>query len=446
MKPHEIVAPWRKHPRFGEIAKRAALLAKQSMPIPMILSEIEADFGAPAPKKIEMRDKAVAVNTWGIPGEDWDHAALDQLYTAARLPVAAGMALMPDAHLGYSLPIGGVAVLKNAVSPAFVGYDIACRMHLSVYNDQPEDFEADRRRLADHLRRVTVFGKGEGHYYPQDHTVMYDPAWLDLPHNLKQLKGLAQAQLGSSGAGNHFADLMVGTVVAESKYFMDRFEVGDQFWGLLTHSGSRGFGHKTASYYMKLADQLTREKYKIQKGYGWLEMDSDPGKEYWNAMQLAGRYAQANHQAIHANFAAVIGHTPVMHYENHHNFAWEYVSPYYIHRKGATPAGLGEIGIIPGSMGTRSFVVEGLGNVKSYHSSSHGAGRVSSRTQAKKNHDEASYQQLLFEKDILAYGVNTDETPQAYKDIERVIELQEGDLVRVIAVLEPRVVVMGGDE
>lgn len=446
MKPHEIVATYRKEASFPSIAKHAAQLAGQGMNEVDILSEIERVYGEPTVViKTPMLDKPAPIATWGVPGQDWDYAALDQLQTAARLPVAAGMALMPDAHLGYSLPIGGVGVLRNAVSPAFVGYDIACRMHLSVFADHIQDFEDDRLSLADSLLHSTAFGKGVEHPHTQDHTVMSASRWDDLPHNLKQLKGLAQRQLGTSGAGNHFADLMVGTVVADSKYFNHWFGIGDQFWGLLTHSGSRGFGHKTASHYMKLADELTRAKYKIPKGYGWLEMDTDPGREYWNAMQLAGKYAQANHQAIHANFAASISQQPIMHYENHHNFAWDMGGGFYVHRKGATPANLGEIGIIPGSMGTRSFVVEGLGNPASYRSSSHGAGRVSSRTQAKLNHDPVAYQQLLADKDILTYGVATDETPQAYKDIERVIELQKGDLVRVIAVLEPRVVVMGGD-
>jgi tRNA-splicing ligase RtcB len=161
-----------------------------------------------------------------------------------------------------------------------------------------------------------------------------------------------------------------------------------------------------------------------------------------------GEYASANHELIHKHFAKEAGLEILGEYENHHNFAWEKVDEngrrIIIHRKGATPAEEGIVGVIPGSMGTPSYLVEGLGNNKSLWSSSHGAGRISSRRQAKKNHDEAAYQKFLKEKDILTIGVARDETYQCYKNIGRVMDLQEDELVESAAVMHPRVVVMGG--
>jgi len=161
-----------------------------------------------------------------------------------------------------------------------------------------------------------------------------------------------------------------------------------------------------------------------------------------------GDYASANHELIHHHFAKEAGLEILTSYENHHNFAWEKTGndgrKLIIHRKGATPAEKGVVGIIPGSMGTPSYLVEGLGSKESLWSSSHGAGRISSRTQAKKNHDEREYRRFLKEKDILTIGVARDETYQCYKDIDRVMELQEGELVDSVAIMHPRVVIMGG--
>ncbi|TVR35699.1 MAG: RtcB family protein [Balneolaceae bacterium] len=387
------------------------------------------------------------ITVYGEIGRDIDQEAYDQLEKACELPVSISGALMPDAHVGYALPVGGVAALDNAVSPAFVGFDIACRMKMSILDISPEEFEEARESLAKVLDGVTSFGLGadfsDG---KRDHPVMDDPRWQEVD-KARELKSKAAKQLGSSGSGNHFADIMVGEVTKEKEWLP--LKKGDKFTALLTHSGSRGTGYQIASHYKDIAEQKTQESHKgISKNYAWLSLDEEEGQEYWAAMQLMGDYASANHELIHKHFAKESRLQVLGEFENHHNFAWEKTDEdgrrMIIHRKGATPAEKGVVGIIPGSMGTPSFLVEGLGNKESLWSSSHGAGRVSSRTQAKKNHDEGEYRKFLREKDILTIGVARDETYQCYKDINRVMELQEGVLVESVAVMHPRVVIMGG--
>jgi tRNA-splicing ligase RtcB (3'-phosphate/5'-hydroxy nucleic acid ligase) len=387
------------------------------------------------------------IKVYGEIGKDIDPEAYKQLEKACELPVSVSGVLLPDAHVGYALPVGGVAALDNAVSPAFVGFDIACRMKMSILDISPEEFEKARESMAKVLDGVTSFGLGadfsDG---KRDHTVMDDPRWKEIA-KARELKDKAAKQLGSSGSGNHFADIMVGEVLKEKEWLP--LKKGEKFVSILTHSGSRGTGYQIASHYKNIAEKKTQDSHKgISKNYAWLSLDDAEGEEYWTAMQLMGEYAGANHELIHKHFAKESGLQIIGDYENHHNFAWERMDEegrrVIIHRKGATPAEKGVVGIIPGSMGSPSYLVEGLGSEESLWSSSHGAGRISSRTQAKKNHDEAEYRQFLKEKDILTIGVARDETYQCYKDINRVMELQEGELVESVAVMHPRLVIMGG--
>ncbi len=387
------------------------------------------------------------ITVYGEIGKDIDPEAFSQLEKACDLPVSISGVLLPDAHVGYALPVGGVAALDNSVSPAFVGFDIACRMKMSILDITPEEFEKERKTLAKILDGVTSFGLGadfsDG---KRKHIVMDDPRWDEIP-KARELKDKAAKQLGSSGSGNHFADIMVGEIIKQKEWLP--LKKREKFVALLTHSGSRGTGYQIADHYKDIAEQKTQETHKgISKNYAWLSLDEEEGQEYWNAMQLMGEYASANHELIHKHFVKEAGLEILGAWENHHNFAWEKEDDegrkMIIHRKGATPAEKGVVGIIPGSMGTPSYMVEGLGKKESLWSSSHGAGRVSSRTQAKKNHDEAEYRRFLKESDILTIGVARDETYQCYKDIGRVMELQEGELVESVAVMHPRVVIMGG--
>lgn len=387
------------------------------------------------------------ITVFGEINRDIDREAYEQLEKACELPVSLSGALLPDAHVGYALPVGGVAALDNAVSPAFVGFDIACRMKMSILGIEPDEFEDARQSMAKILEGVTSFGVGSDFSDgKRDHVVMEDPRWNEI-NKAKELKDKAAKQLGSSGGGNHFADIMVGMVKKEREWLP--LKQGDRFVALVTHSGSRGTGYQIASHYKDIAEKKTQQTHKgISKNYAWLSLDDEDGAEYWEAMQLMGDYASANHELIHKHFAKQARLELLADYENHHNFAWkktgENGEQMVIHRKGATPAEKGVVGIIPGSMGTPSFLVEGLGSPESLWSSAHGAGRTMSRTQSKKNHDEEAYRQFLRENDILTIGVAKDETYQCYKDIHRVMELQEGKLVDPVAEMHPRVVIMAG--
>lgn len=392
---------------------------------------------------LKMSKNAAPLQIFGEIEQHIPANAVDQMYTVMRLPMATKGALMPDAHYGYAMPIGGVAALENAISPSFVGYDISCMVQLSILDMDVKTFEADRRQVAKGLRNVTAFGMGSDFKGKREHEVMESDTWREV-NSAAKLKSLAQKQLGSSGGGNHFADLVVIEMLSE----MGDHVTGDKLVGLLTHSGSRGTGHKLATHYVKQAAAYTKHIAKgVPKGYEWLPLDHELGQEYLAAMTLMGEYARANHDLIHDHFCKEAGVKTVDRVWNRHNYVWiegEGKSASVIHRKGATPADKGQLGLIPGTSGTASYLVRGLGNEESMNSSSHGAGRFHSRTQAKKAHDEKRFQKHMTEGDILHFGLAPDETFMAYKDIEMVIGLQTGVLIDPIARMTPRVVIMGG--
>jgi tRNA-splicing ligase RtcB len=315
------------------------------------------------------------------------------------------------------------------------------------------DPNIDRHAMLKIMREVSRFGLGaqfeKGNF--NDHDVMYDPLWDELPV-LKENKERARAQLGSSGGGNHFFDLMEGAVVKDMLLPNRHLSEGDAFHAIMTHSGSRGVGHTVASTYYKHAKQFVHERanaglsffQEVPAGYEWLPLAHELGEEYWKAMQLMGRYASANHECIHNRFFEKAEIRPAMVLENHHNFAWEQ-DGLIVHRKGATPADINELGIIPGTGQSHSFVTVGKGNEDAMKSSSHGAGRIGSRKQAKKDINVDAYLRTLEEMDIMTSGVAKDETYQAYKSIERVIDLQAQDDVLIpVAVMRPKIVIMGG--
>lgn len=423
-------------PDFADIAKWAVARRDIFHTEADLLDAVAAEFGDRA-KKIAMRERPMPYKLWLHPETPVDSGAIDQLKTALSLPVAVGGAGMPDLHKGYSLPIGGVVALDHAISPAFVGYDISCMMMLTVLDTTghslPKDLEKEEIRQ-DYLGWVlasTSFGLG-AETVGVDHKVMAHPLWNES-HFLKGLKSLAAAQLGSSGAGNHFADIVVGNSLD-----------GETFIGLLTHSGSRGVGNKVGHHFSALADKYALPKYKFPSGYGWFDLDSEPGQEYKNVMDLMGAYAQANHEIIHQRFLQTSGFRRKKVVSNKHNFAWVTPDGLVVHRKGATPAELGQPGIIPGSSGSESYLVTGRGSEESWYSASHGAGRPYSRTEAKLRFNPQAFSQHMQAKGITYHGVAPDETVAAYKDINKVIEAQS-DLVEVIAIMYPKVVVMGGN-
>jgi tRNA-splicing ligase RtcB len=374
---------------------------------------------------------------WRQWGSDLDEGSVQQMENACRLPVSVSGALMPDAHLGYGLPIGGVLATDNAVIPYAVGVDIACRMKLSVLDMPARELRGARRRLIRVLENETRFGLGAAYRRPRDHEVM-EADWGVSPVT-RRLEGKAHRQLGTSGSGNHFVEF--------GRLVLEREGLGlapGEYLALLSHSGSRGPGNEVASHYSKLAMNLHRELPRELRHLAWLDLDSDVGQEYWAAMQLMGAFASANHAVIHDQVVRALGSKVVAGVENHHNFAWKERHggrEVVVHRKGATPAGEGVMGVIPGSMATPGFVVRGRGAEASLESASHGAGRVMSRKQAKRTFTWSAVRRELDALGITVLSAGTDEAPGVYKDIEAVMAAQR-DLVDIVARFEPKIVKM----
>lgn len=393
-------------------------------------------------------------------GEGLEAGAIDQMKNAARLPVAVSGALMPDAHQGYGLPIGGVLATENAVIPYAVGVDIACRMKLSVFDVPAKEMKRLHAQLAKALETQTVFGVGGAHKRPLEHEVL-EADWKITGVTAKVFEK-AREQLGTSGSGNHFVEWGVITVPEGSKFSGQWSEGGGQgsgsfgelgpgeYLALLSHSGSRGSGATVADYYSKLAMDLHPELPAELRRLAWLDLDSEAGREYWAAMELMGRYASANHALIHQRVAKAMGWQPIAGVENHHNFAWKEKHggrEVIVHRKGATPAGEGVLGVIPGSMATPGFVVRGKGSAPSLNSASHGAGRAMSRTAAKEKFRWAQVRPILEEAGVTLLSAGLDEVPGSYKDIHSVMGAQ-ADLVEVVARFDPKIVKMapGGEK
>jgi tRNA-splicing ligase RtcB len=349
---------------------------------------------------------------------------------------------MPDAHVGYGLPIGGVLACQGAVIPYAVGVDIACRMKLSVLDLPVESLDTRREQFRNALERGTRFGVGCEHKPAQSHAVM-DDDW-NVTRITRERKDKAWKQLGTSGSGNHFVEF--GVVRLSERDAELGLDAG-QYVGLLSHSGSRGVGAAVCSTYSQIAQRQLSKRFKHLGRLAWLELSSEAGQEYWAAMNLMGRYAAANHAVIHRLIANLLGAQIVSGVENHHNFAWledHRGQEVVVHRKGATPAGRGALGVIPGSMADPAFVVRGLGHPESLDSASHGAGRRMSRRQAKDTYRFSHVRRELAERGIEVLAAGSDEVPGVYKDIRQVMAAQQ-DLVEVIAQFDPRIVRMCGD-
>jgi tRNA-splicing ligase RtcB (3'-phosphate/5'-hydroxy nucleic acid ligase) len=394
----------------------------------------------------ELRANPVPYRTWGAEGIDT--GAVAQMDAAMRLPVSVAGALMPDAHVGYGLPIGGVLATHEVVIPYAVGVDIACRMRLSVYPESPKVLEREPRRFESALLKQTHFGAGVKNPNKPEHDVLYDDAWSDT-RLTKGLQGIASQQLGTSGSGNHFVEWGSIEVTAHD----EQFGLGPgRYLALLSHSGSRGVGFKIANAYSTIAMDMHRSLDPAVRHLAWLSLLGDAGQEYWRAMELAGRFASANHEIIHRAVSRAVGLHETAHVENHHNYAWretvrtptgERVDA-IVHRKGATPAGDGVLGIIPGSMADPGFVVRGKGLGESLNSAAHGAGRAMSRRAAIQQIAKRDVENYLRERGVTLLGGGTDESPQAYKRIEQVIERQTA-LVDVIGTFQPKIVRMAGE-
>lgn len=393
-----------------------------------------------AAPRVHVHREPVTYQTWG--SEHIDPESHRQMRDACALPNAVGAALMPDAHVGYGLPIGGVLALKDAVCPYAVGVDIACRMKLSVLDLPPEMLEQESGvpQFTTALENGTLFGTGQKFKRRQSHDVM-DQDW-NVSRVTRELKDKAWGQLGTSGSGNHFVEFGLLTLNEP----LLGIPVG-QYVALLSHSGSRGAGHAVCSTYSAIAQRSLPSEYRHFGRLSWLDLHSQAGQEYWAAMNLMGDYASANHAVIHRNVTKLIGAQVLGTVENHHNFAWKEIhngQEVIVHRKGATPAGEGVLGVIPGSMATPAYVVRGKGNTESFHSASHGAGRIMSRTKANATFRFNAVRGDLKKKGVTVLSAGSDEVPGVYKNINQIMAAQT-DLVDIVARFDPRVVKMCGD-
>ena len=404
------------------------IIAQQLLPKPVIESAV-----------ISLNHSGIVFNTFGA--DQIEQSAMNQMYQAAKLPIAVAGALMPDAHAGYGLPIGGVLAVDNAVIPYGVGVDIGCRMCLSIFDIDPKELVQKEVSFSRYLNESTLFGAGRQFEKNEPNEVIDRKEFDELPI-LKGMRGKAIAQLGTSGSGNHFVEFGIINI---EEWDLELGIVPGNYLGLLSHSGSRALGAKIATHYTLVAKQKRRLPGEANN-LAWLHLEEEAGIEYWMAMNLAGDYAAACHHVIHEKIATVLGRQPITIVENHHNFAWKEIHEgreLIVHRKGATPAGKGILGVIPGSMTAPGFVVKGKGEPASLSSASHGAGRTMSRTRA-----SGSISKELLEETLEKFGVKltggfVDEAPQAYKDIEVVMAAQK-QLVDVIAKFTPKIVRMDG--
>ena len=437
-------------------ANQKGVAGKSKKVVPQIVQSPQSFVADPiwgklASSIIDLGDLAVRIGepiqhlTWG---EGLDEQAHAQMRNACRLPISRAAALMPDAHLGYGLPIGGVLACENAVVPYGVGVDIACRMKLTI-TDLPvatiqKNDAAECRELDRALEKGTIFGAGGNWSRPHEHEVL-DADWT-VTAITREMRDKARKQLGTSGSGNHFVEWGIVTLPAE----LNGVPAGE-YVALLSHSGSRGTGAQVCQRYTQIARQnapaYVRDDSQLRH-LAWLSMDTEAGQEYWAAMNLMGQYAHANHDVIHRNVTNLAGARPLATIENHHNFAWleEHAGKkWYVHRKGATPAGEGVLGVIPGNMADSCFIVRGKGNAGSLNSAAHGAGRCMSRTQARREFSWGPWRDLLRQRNVRLLSGGLDEVPGAYKNIHEVMAAQQ-DLVDIVGKFEPKIVMMCGDD
>ncbi len=439
----QVMHGYYKHSSMEE----ALLVLKQVLDQPDAYAD-DAVLGRFASEMIESKQATIMpqqLNTKRIPyttfGQEYiEPGAMHQMEVAMKLPVSVAGALMPDAHHGYGLPIGGVLATNNAVIPYAVGVDIGCRMCLTIFKEEGSTtIKRHHKHLVNALKENTLFGSGSLFLKPTDHEVLHRKEFEEISI-VRGLHKKAAQQIGSSGSGNHFVEFGVVSVTESNETL--GLVPGD-YLGLLSHSGSRGLGAGIAGYYTRLAMNQCRLPGEA-RSLAWLDMHAEEGMEYWLAMNLAGDYAAACHHIIHKKMSKALGLNTLTRIENHHNFAWKEVwegREVIVHRKGATPAAKGVAGIIPGSMTDPGFIVTGKGEPTSINSASHGAGRKYSRAKAKESISHKALKDLLNKHEVTLLGGGLDEAPLAYKNIHEVMK-QQRQLVDVFGVFQPRIVKM----
>ncbi len=359
-----------------------------------------------------------------IYAEPADGKALSQFHDAMKQPFAVKGALMADAHAGYSLPIGGVVATRGVVVPAWVGYDIGCGMCAVPTTFDPGAVRSRAQQIFKGIYDVVPVGF-------KHNTAPTPWSWEHFPMTAT-LRGMFQQnglkQLGSLGGGNHFIE-----IGADGQ---------DRIW-IIIHSGSRGIGHDIAAHHMKLASHSDRPR----EGHFGYDADSGPGRQYIDDLNFCLEFALANRREMMRRVVKVVGDQVAgsaawnQLINRNHNHA-ELRGDLWIHRKGATQADQGMMGVIPGNMRDGSFIVRGKGNPDSLWSSSHGAGRVMGRNEAKRKLTMRSFEESMQGITARVERSTLDESPRAYKDIFQVME-QQKDLVEVVAHVQPIINIKG---
>jgi tRNA-splicing ligase RtcB len=371
-----------------------------------------------------------------------EEGSLAQARNLANLPFAfRHVCLMPDTHQGYGMPIGGVLAADNVIVPNAVGVDIGCGMCAAKTNVQAASLERKQiTSIMAGIREQVPLGF-DHHKERQDETLMPQGFAVDSMHIVKQQYFAAMKQVGTLGGGNHFIELQC---------------CNDGWLWIMIHSGSRNIGLKVAEYYNKKAKKLNELYYSSispKADLAFLPFETDEAHQYYEEMKYCIAFAFANRSLMMRRIQEVASAVlPTVAYEPtiniaHNYAAWEkhFDQKVIVHRKGATSAKLGEVGIIPGSQGTKSYIVEGLGNPDSFTSCSHGAGRLMSRTAAIKNLNLDEEKRKLDEQGIL-HSIrgksDLEEAASAYKDIAQVMAFQ-ADLVKIKVELSPLAVIKG---
>ena len=367
--------------------------------------------------------------------------AVSQMKMAMRLPVSVAGALMPDAHAGYGLPIGGVLATDGVVIPYAVGLDIGCGLGLSLYECEPSYIEKNREGIVKCLRDNTAFGM-DGVLRSKHYDKLFDrKEFVEIPI-LKKLRDKAVRQLGTSGGGNHFVDVCAANLNEDNPFGKQ----GD-YVAVLSHSGSRGFGAAIAEHFTKIAKETCRLP-KEAGMFAWLKMGSEEGSLYWTCMNIAAEYASLCHEIIHSNIGSCMRTKPFSYVHTHHNLAWlEEVDgrSLVVHRKGASPAHKGQCVVIPSSMCDYGIIGVGLGCRESLFSASHGTGRVASRQDTRNTISRHFLKQHLAENGVTLVGGSVEEAPQAYRRMDDVLPLLS-DCVEVVGKIEPKICIMSDDD
>ncbi len=375
------------------------------------------------------------IKTWA---DDIEEGAMEQAVNLVRLPFAfKHIAIMPDCHQGYGMPIGGILATKDYIIPNAVGVDIGCGMNAIKTNLQFIETISLKRVLGEIRKVIPV---GFEHNKESNHDAM--PEGEIKIHTIiyKEFDN-ATKQIGTLGGGNHFIEIQQDT---------------NKFIWIMIHSGSRNLGYKVAKYYNDVAKGLNQKwlsAVPVKWDLAFLPAYSDEGQNYLNEMDYCVRFAKVNRELMMSKIIDIfyneLGVNKLeIEIDIAHNYARmenHFENNVWIHRKGATSARAGEIGIIPGSQGTKSYIVKGLGNPESFTSCSHGAGRVMSRSKAIKELDLEKEIEMLSKKGIIhsiRHQKDLDESPSAYKNIETVMANQK-DLVEIVEELTPLAVIKG---